>query len=104
MADWESVGTALGLGLAGFLAVFGARFGHKKSDGKPPPERPPAVDEVRAALAELRSDMGRLHAKHDRQAEIADDEWREVFRQLDRIEAAQRLESAMNGLRREQRP
>lgn len=101
--DWERLGQGLAAIGALVVGIFAWAKGQAKSNGQPPPERPPMKDEVKAALDELRADITRLHAKIDRHGEITADEWRELTRQLDRIEAAQRLESAMMQWKREEK-
>lgn len=98
--DWERLGQ--GIAAAGAIAVGLMAWlrGHAKASGQPPPERPPARDDVKVALDELRADIARIHAKLDRQGEVTADEWRDISKQLDRIEAAQRLEAAMSQLKR----
>lgn len=98
--DWERLGQGLAAMGAVAVGLLAWARGQAKGSGTPPPERPPAKDEIKACLDELRIEIGRLHAKLDRHGEVSDDEWRDISRQLDRIESAQRLETAMMGFRR----
>lgn len=100
--DWERMGqgiAALGAIAVGLIAWM---RGQSRSNGESPLERTPPKDEIKSALDELRVEITRLHNKLDRHGEISDDEWRDISRQLDRIEAAQRLETAMIGFRRKE--
>ena len=92
--DWTAVGQ--GLGFIGLVcsAALAIIKGHRRSDGKPPVDRPPPPNEVKEGLAELRRVI-------ERHRELTDDDLSDIKKQLDRIEAAQRLQDAIAGIRRE---
>lgn len=106
--NWEQTGQAiLGLGLA-FWAMFQGWKGFRKSDGKPPVDRPPNPHELKETLAELKALVEQHHnltqqnhATSERNHEDLEHAFSELTRQLDRIEASFRLDNAMKGLRRE---
>lgn len=99
--DWPSVGQGIGIiGLVGGAALAMIK-GHRKSDGTPPPDRPPAPNEVKETLAELRRMLEGLIQRSERHRELTDDDLSDIKKQLDRIEAAQRLQDAVAGIRRE---
>ena len=75
----ETFGQALGAIAIAISVAFGIWRGHKKSDGKPPENRPPTPNETKAALESLRERIDHNHA-------LADDDRRDMQRQLDRIE------------------
>lgn len=76
----ETFGQALGAIAIAVSVAFGIWRGHKKADGTPPENRPPTQNETKAALEALRERIDRNHG-------LADDDRREMTRQLDRIEA-----------------
>lgn len=75
----ETIGQAIGAVAVMVATAYGVWRGHIKSDGKPPPQRPPTQNETKAALESLRERIDHNHA-------LADDDRREMQRQLDRIE------------------
>lgn len=98
--DFETLGQAL---VAVAFAVVGAYrlyVGHKKSDSKPPEHRPPSPAEIRVACEGLQQTLDRLSGKLERHIEVTNDDMRDVQRQLDRIESATRLCSAMSDIDR----
>ena len=84
--NWEAIGT--GLGAFGVIAMtaIGVIRGQKKSDGKPPEDRPPTPNEVKAAIAEFRETLKRIERGQDDMAGDYERDIREINRQLDRIE------------------
>ena len=60
--------------------------GQRKSDGKPPEDRPPTPNELRAAIAEFRETLRKIERGQDDMAGDYDRDIREINRQLDRIE------------------
>ena len=70
---------SIGQGLAALITLAGVTYaamrGNKKADGTPPPDRAPPPNEIKAAIDALR---GRLY-EH---ADLAEDERRELARQL----------------------
>ena len=75
----ETFGQAIGAVAIAVSVAFGIWRGHKKGDGTPPPQRPPTQNETKVALEALRERIDHNHA-------LADDDRREMQRQLDRIE------------------
>lgn len=77
MADYSLEG--LGQGLAAIVTVAGIAYaamrGNKKTDGTPPPDRAPPPNEIKAAIDALRERL-------DGHADLAEDERREIARQL----------------------
>ena len=84
--NWEAVGTGIGAFGVVMTAMWGVMRGQKKSDGKPPEDRPPTPNELRAAIAELRETLRRIERGQDGMVEDYDRDIREINRQLDRIE------------------
>lgn len=84
--DWSSVGQGLGAIGVMLAAALGIWKGHKKSDGKPPEDRPPPPNETKAKLDAIHDRLERLANKVDHQHDITDDDRRDMNRQLDRIE------------------
>lgn len=84
----QTIATVIGVAIASGGSWVLARREAKKP-AAPPPERPPTINETKAALEALRDDLARLHSKVDRHGEISEDEWRDINRKLDRIENAQ---------------
>ena len=70
---------SIGQGIAALITLAGVTYaamrGNKKADGTPPPDRAPPPNEIKAAIDALR---GRL----DEHADLAEDERRELARQL----------------------
>ena len=78
-ADFEGIGTGLGAIGVVLMAMFGVIRGNRKSDGTPPLEREPPVNETKAMLSALRERIDHAH-------NLAEDDRRDMVRQLDRIE------------------
>lgn len=70
---------SIGKGLAALITLAGvtyaAMLGNKKADGTPPPDRAPPPNEIKAAIDALRERL-------DGHADLAEDERREIARQL----------------------
>lgn len=92
--DWGTMGQAAGIVGLVIVGAYSVIKGALKGDGKPPPERAPGPHEIRELMADLRRIVERHH-------ELTADDLTDVKRALDRIEAAQRLQDAMAGMRRE---
>ena len=84
--DWEAIGQGIGACGVFLTAMWAVVRGQKKSDGKPPEDRPPTPNELRAAIAEFRGDLRRIQQSQDGLADDYEREFREINRQLDRIE------------------
>ena len=84
--DWEAIGQGVGAGGVFLTAMWAVVRGQKKSDGKPPEDRPPTPNELRTAIAEFRGDLRRIQQSQDGLADDYEREFREINRQLDRIE------------------
>ena len=84
--DWEAIGQGVGACGVFLTAMWAVVRGQKKSDGKPPEDRPPTPNELRAAIAEFRGDLRRIQQSQDGLADDYEREFREINRQLDRIE------------------
>lgn len=84
--NWEAVGTGIGAFGVVMTTVWGVMRGQKKSDGKPPEDRPMTQNELRASIAEFRGDLRRIQQSQDGLADDYEREFREINRQLDRIE------------------
>ena len=84
--NWEAVGTGIGAFGVVMTTVWGVMRGQKKSDGKPPEDRPPTPNELRAAIAEFRETLQKIGRGQDDMADDYEREFREINRQLDRIE------------------
>ena len=84
--NWEAVGTGIGAFGVVMTTVWGVMRGQKKSDGKPPEDRPPTPNELRAAIAEFRETLRKIERGQDDMAGDYDRDIREINRQLDRIE------------------
>lgn len=109
--EWVRLGQVAGLIGAGILACIGVFRGLVKSDGKPPVERPPAPNEVREAVVDLRRLIERVADRVERQGDQIerrdarfDDDLTDIKRGVERVEAAQRIQMAMEGLRRDPEP
>ena len=98
--DGEAVGQALIVAAFGVVGAYRIWAGHKKGDGAPPAHRPPPPNEIKEACAHLAEAVDRLQRKLDRHMEISADDMRDLQRQLDRIESAIRLFSAMGEIER----
>ena len=84
--DWANIGQALGaIGII-LAAAVGFWKGHKKSDGKPPDDRPPHPNETKAKLEAIHDRIERLAQRIDHHHELTEDDRRDMNRQLDRIE------------------
>lgn len=70
---------SIGQGLAALITLAGVTYaamrGNKKADGTPPPDRAPPPNEIKAAIDALRERL-------DGHADLAEDERREIARQL----------------------
>ena len=84
--NWEAVSTGIGAFRMVMTTVWGVMRGQKKSDGKPPEDRPPTPNELRAAIAEFRETLQKIGRGQDDMADDYEREFREINRQLDRIE------------------
>ena len=84
--DWEAIGQGVGACGVFLTAMWAVVRGQKKSDGKPPEDRPPTPHEIRSAFAELRDRLRRIEKGQDNLTEDCEREFREINRQLDRIE------------------
>ena len=84
--DWEAIGQGVGACGVFLTAMWAVVRGQKKSDGKPPEDRPPTPNELRTAIAEFRGDLRRIQQSQDGLADDYEREFREINRQLDRIE------------------
>ena len=84
--DWEALGTGIGAFGVVLTAMWGVMRGQKKSDARPPEDRPPTPHELRAAIAEFRETLRRIERGQDDMAEDYERDIREINRQLDRIE------------------
>lgn len=74
----QAIGTVIGAAAAALVAWLVGRKEARKP-AEPPPERPPTQNETKAALESLRERIDHNHG-------LADDDRREMQRQLDRIE------------------
>lgn len=83
--DWANIGQAIGAIGVMFAAAMGIWKGHKRSDGKPPEDRPPPPNETKAKLDAIHDRLERLAHNIDRHHEMSDDDRRDVSRQLDRL-------------------
>lgn len=85
-------------GFAAFIgavcAVLVATNTKKKAPSDPPVERAPTPHEMRELIAAIRDRMERHH-------ELTQDDLSEIKKALDRIEASNRLQDALAGIRRE---
>lgn len=102
--DWPAIGQGIGVIGVVLLTAFGVVRGWFGGSGKPPESRAPDTHEVREYLNDMRRALDHMQRK----VESADDKqddirsgMNDVKRALDRIEAAQRLQDALNGFRRE---
>ena len=77
--NWELLGQTVGIFGLAVGGIYGVWQGHRRGSGKPPENRPPPQNETRAALEALRDRIDRQHG-------LADDDRRDLRRQLDRIE------------------
>ena len=84
--DWEAIGQGVGACGVFLTAMWAVVRGQKKSDGKPPEDRPPTPNELRAAIAEFRETLRRIERGQDGMAEDYERDIRDINRQLDRIE------------------
>ena len=84
--DWEAIGQGVGACGVFLTAMWAVVRGQRKSDGKPPEDRPPTPNEWRAAIAEFRETLRRIERGQDSMTEDYKREFREINRQLDRIE------------------
>ena len=84
--DWEAIGQGVGACGVFLTAMWAVVRGQKKSDGKPPEDRPPTPNELRAAIAEFRETLQKIGRGQDDMAGDYKREFREINRQLDRIE------------------
>ena len=84
--DWEAIGQGVGACGVFLTAMWAVVRGQKKSDGKPPEDRPMTQNELRASIAEFRGDLRRIQQSQDGLADDYEREFREINRQLDRIE------------------
>ena len=84
--DWEAIGQGVGACGVFLTAMWAVVRGQKKSDGKPPEDRPPTPNELRAAIAEFRETLRKIERGQDDMAGDYDRDIREINRQLDRIE------------------
>ena len=99
-ADGEAVGQALLVVAFGVVGAYRVWAGHKKGDGAPPAHRPPPPNEIKEVCAQLSEAVDRLQRRLDRHVEVSGDDMRDLQRQLDRIESAVRLCSAMGEIER----
>lgn len=88
MAEYslESIGQGIAAALTLVGIAFAAVRGNKKSDGTPPEHRPPPPNEIKAAIDALRGLL-------DEHADLAEDERRELARQLSDL-SRQQVENA----------
>lgn len=84
--DWEAIGQGVGACGVFLTAMWAVVRGQRKSDGKPPEDRPPTPNELRAAIAEFRETLRKIERGQDDMADDYDRDIREINRQLDRIE------------------
>ena len=84
--NWEAVGTGIGAFGVVMTTVWGVMRGQRRSDGKPPEDRPVTPNELRASIAEFRGVLRRIQQSQDDLAEDYESEFRAINRQLDRIE------------------
>lgn len=75
----EVLGQAIAVTCMAVMGAYTIWKGHRKSDGTPPENRPPPVNETRAALEALRERIEHHNG-------LAEDDRRDMARQLDRIE------------------
>ncbi len=85
-SDWTNVGQAIGAFGVVLAAALGIWKGHKKSDGKPPEDRPPPPNETKAKLEAIHERLERLTSKIDHHHDLTEEDRRDMNRQLDRIE------------------
>ena len=94
MTEW----TEFLQGFAAFLSAVGVAavmvYTKKKAPSEPPVERAPSPHEMRELIAAIRDRMDHHH-------ELTQDDLTDIKKALDRIEASNRLQEAMAGLRRE---
>lgn len=84
--NWEAVGTGIGAFGVVMTTVWGVMRGQRRSDGKPPEDRPMTQNELRASIAELRDVILKIQKSQDDLSEDYVSEFRAINRQLDRIE------------------
>lgn len=106
MAEWnlDSVGQGIIAALTLLGIVYAGMKGKAKSDGTPPPERAPAPNEVRAAIAaitELRGVMDEIRDDISGEHRLSQERHHALVRQLDSIAAQLRLADAVASVRRE---
>ena len=81
--DGEIAGQAVGVLMVAIVAAWRIVSGVKKGDGKPPDERAPTPHQMREDVAEI---LDRLKSL-ERGFAATDDDLRDLFRTLARIEA-----------------
>ena len=84
--DWEAIGQGVGACGVFLTAMWAVVRGQRKSDGKPPEDRPPTPHEIRSAFAELRDRLRRIEKGQDNLTEDCEREFRAVSQHLTRIE------------------
>lgn len=98
--DWA----AIGQGVVAILFMAGGAYrliqGHKGSKGEAPASRAPSPHEVTLACEKLEKHLERIHTKIERHMEITEDDVRDIKRQLDALESAVRLLTAVSDIER----
>ena len=84
--SYEGIGQGIAAALTLLGVVYGIMRGNKRSDGTPPSYRPPPPNEIKAAIDALRERL-------DDHVELAEDERRELARQLSDL-SRQQVENA----------
>ena len=84
--SYEGIGQGIAAALTLLGIVYGIMRGNKRSDGTPPSYRPPPPNEIKATIDALRERL-------DDHAELAEDERRELARQLSDL-SRQQVENA----------
>ena len=100
-ASAEAIGQALIVVAFGVVGAYRLWVGHKQSSGKPPENRPPPRDDFKEACSALCRELAKLQDKIEHHTMITSDDMRELQRQMDRIEAALRVNAAIEEIRRQ---
>lgn len=96
----QAVGQAFVVIAFAIVGAYRLWAGHAKSEGKPPESRPLPQNELKNTCENMQRSIDALHTKLERHTEITIDDLRDISRQLDRLEAAMRLSSAVSDIER----